>query len=59
LIFASLLAVALAGFEDTQQLDGSKVEIMDDVLGSNPFRGSQTIAFEMTKDFLTFSCLFF
>ncbi len=40
LIFASLLAVTLARIEVNQQLDGSMVEIIDDVLDPNPYRGS-------------------
>jgi len=51
LIFATLLAVAFARIEDTQKLDGSKAEIMDDVLDPNPFRGSQTVAFKMIQYF--------
>ena len=40
LIFACLLAVAFARIEISQQLDGSMVEIIDNVIGPNPFRGS-------------------
>jgi len=49
LIFASLIAVGFARIEVNQQLDGSMVEIIDEVTGTSPFRGNNHNTLKLFK----------